>query len=197
MKRKIIIAILAILVLIAGVDYFYKWKKDKGQEDIQASQNVGNRLNEDNWNVRPKEFIEGKDKHIEKMKDFTLQNLNGEKVNLSQYKGKTILINFWATWCIPCESELATLSKVYNDYKENKDIVILTINVGEKEETAKDFMIKNKYSFPVLLDSTGEIAKEYGVKALPVSVVINKEGKVVEYKRGEMNLTEMQDILKK
>ncbi|WP_297632248.1 TlpA disulfide reductase family protein [uncultured Clostridium sp.] len=197
MKRKIIIALLVILVLIAGTDYFYKWKKEKQQETIKSSQSVGNKLNEDNWNVRPKEFIEDNNKHIEEMKDFTLENLNGEKVSLSQYKGKTIFINFWATWCTPCESELASLSKVYNEYKEDKDIVILTINVGENEKTAKDFMTKNNYSFPVLLDSTGEVAKEYGAKALPISVVINKEGKVVEYKRGAMDLIEMEGILKK
>ena len=86
-------------------------------------------------------------------KDFKLKDLNGNEISLSQFKGKKVFLNFWATWCPPCKAEMPDIEKVYNETKDS-DLVILAVNINEKKDTVKSFIEKSKYHFTVLLDST-------------------------------------------
>ncbi|MHB1392180.1 MAG: TlpA disulfide reductase family protein [Clostridia bacterium] len=107
--------------------------------------------------------------------DFTLEDLNGNKVTLSQLKGKKVFLNFWATWCPPCKAEMPHIEKLYQETKDS-DLVILAVNVGEDKKTVQDFIAKNKYNFPVLLDVKGEVSQLYQVSGIPTSYFIDTNG---------------------
>lgn len=118
----------------------------------------------------------------EVIKDFTLEDLNGNKVTLSELKGKKILLNFWATWCPPCRREMPDMEKVYQENKANSDFVILAVNLGEKKETVQAFVKANNYNFLVLSDADKAVAKEYNIMSIPTSIFINSDGSVLEVK---------------
>ena len=117
--------------------------------------------------------------------DFTLEDMNGNKVALSDYKGKTIFLNFWASWCDPCKYEMPFIEQLYQDTKDS-DLVIITINLQEAKSVASKFMTDNKYHFPVWLDSEGDVANQYGVSGIPLSLLINKDYKIISAHQGAM-----------
>ncbi|NLY44397.1 MAG: TlpA family protein disulfide reductase [Tissierella sp.] len=105
--------------------------------------------------------------------DFTLTNLDGEEVSLSDYRGKIVIINFWATWCHWCDIEMPDLNKVH---MENEDIVVLAVNVMEDEDTVRTYIEDGGYGFEVVLDTDGKIASDYLVNGLPNSYFVDKDG---------------------
>ena len=107
--------------------------------------------------------------------DFTLEDLNGNKVTLSQLKGKKVYLNFWATWCPPCKEEMPDIEKLYQETKDS-DLVILAVSVDTDKKTVEDFIAKNKYNFPVLLDVKGEVSQLYQVSGIPTSYFIDTDG---------------------
>lgn len=107
--------------------------------------------------------------------DFTLQNLDGESISLSDFKGKPVLLNFWATWCGPCRAEMPFLQEIYEEWSE-RELMLLAVNIGESSAKVKDFMEKLNLSFPVLLDSRSAIAKMYNITAIPTTYFIDKDG---------------------
>lgn len=107
--------------------------------------------------------------------DFELEDLNGKKVQMSDFKGKVIFLNFWATWCGPCRSEMPSMEKLYNALK-NKGLVMLAINLQEDKKKVAAFMNSNKLTFPVLLDTTGKIGSIYGARNIPTTYLFDKSG---------------------
>jgi peroxiredoxin len=109
--------------------------------------------------------------------DFSLSDLSGQKVSLDDFRGKTIVINFWATTCGPCVNEMPVLEEFSNSLS-GTEIVFLSINIGEDINTVKDFIQSYHYTFPVLLDSQYEVAGKYNVRYIPNSYFVDKEGLV-------------------
>ncbi len=109
--------------------------------------------------------------------DFEMQYPDGRKVKLSDFKGKPVIVNFWATWCAPCEAELPEFVQTYEKYKD-QGLVILGVNAQEFGEDANKFVEKYNLSFPVTLDSRGEVMGLYGVRGLPTTLFIDPEGRV-------------------
>jgi peroxiredoxin len=104
---------------------------------------------------------------------------NGEKITLSQLKGKVVLINFWATWCPPCRQELTHVQKEIIDHFKGQDFVFLPISRGEKKSVVEAFREKTGYTFPMGLDPTQEIFKKYASNYIPRNFVVGKDGKVI------------------
>jgi len=101
--------------------------------------------------------------------DFTLNDINGKKVNLSEFKGKAVLLNFWATWCGPCRAEMPSLNNLYNEYKD-KDFVVLAVSVDTSEKPVKSFARELKLTFPILMDKDKAVSfDEYAVLGLPTT----------------------------
>ncbi|HXH62127.1 MAG TPA: TlpA disulfide reductase family protein, partial [Fimbriimonadaceae bacterium] len=123
--------------------------------------------------------------------DFTLNDLDGNPHQLSSLRGKTVLVNFWATWCQPCVAEMPALQKVYDRLKD-KGFVLLTISDGDHDYVAK-FCQDRSWKFPVLVDTQRKVFDAYGVGSLPRSILIDKYGNVVD--DFSLPLTE-QDLLK-
>ncbi|MCJ7691638.1 MAG: TlpA family protein disulfide reductase, partial [Clostridiaceae bacterium] len=122
--------------------------------------------------------------------DFKLKDLNGKEVSLSDFKGKKVFLNFWASWCPPCKAEMPDIEEVYNETKDS-DLVIIAINVGESRDTAKSFIEENNFNFKVLLDSDENISNQYKLLGYPTSYFIDTEGNIVSMKSGYMTLEEM------
>ncbi len=129
-------------------------------------------------------------------KDFTLPDINGDMIALSDYEGENIYLNFWASWCEPCNEEMPNIEKIFKEYN-NKGLIILTINTGEDKATVEEYMKANGYTFPVLLDLEMSVARQYKTSSIPVSFFINKEGKIVTEKEGLMTEEEMRKAIAK
>ncbi len=107
--------------------------------------------------------------------DFHLKNLDGHMVTLSEFRGKPVLINFWASWCPPCREEMPYLQQVYDEWT-GKGLVLLTIDIGETPATINKFFTDNNLSLPVLLDTDKEVGREYGITGVPETFLIDKNG---------------------
>jgi cytochrome c biogenesis protein CcmG/thiol:disulfide interchange protein DsbE len=117
-------------------------------------------------------------------KNFSLYSLDGnKKVELKNFKGKPVVINFWASWCGPCREEMPFFEKTWDEYKD-KGTIFLGINVLDEEKNAKDFVHSFGISYTNLRDSSGETANAYSVAALPATFFIDKGGKIVKRSYG-------------
>ena len=134
-------------------------------------------------------------------KDFTLIDQYGNSHTLSEYKGKTVFLNFWATWCPPCREEMPYINELYKEYGENKeDVIILGIAApkvgreGSKQEII-NFLNNNKYEFPVVMDESGEFLNKYAISAFPTTFIINSDGEIVKKVPGSMNKATMKKVI--
>ena len=110
--------------------------------------------------------------------DFSLQDLSGKTVSLSDYQGKVVLLNFWATWCPPCKAEMHSLESLYRQLS-GEGLVILAVNIEQNgAQTVKAFLKESPHSFPILLDDQAKIQKLYGVYQFPETFVIRKDGTI-------------------
>ncbi len=120
--------------------------------------------------------------------DFRLVDLEGKQQSLSQYRGKIVLVNFWATWCKPCTTEMPAMQTAYDQLRD-KGFVVLAVNELEDEAKVREHITQYGHTFPVLLDRDNKVANQFGVFGLPVSVFIDETGVVREYIKGGL-LTE-------
>jgi thiol-disulfide isomerase/thioredoxin len=103
---------------------------------------------------------------------------NGHRISLSSLQGKVVFINFWATWCPPCIAEMPTINKLYHKFIHDKGIVFLMVDVDGKYAASKKFMERNKYNLPVYT-AVGDIPSVFLRGAIPTTVILNKEGKMM------------------
>ncbi|TKB72337.1 MAG: TlpA family protein disulfide reductase [Nitrospira sp.] len=120
--------------------------------------------------------------------DFRLTDLTGKEQSLSQYRGKIVLLNFWATWCKPCTTEMPAMQTAYDKLRD-KGFVVLAVNELEDDARVREHIKQYGHTFPVLMDRDNKVANQFGVFGLPVSVFIDQEGRVQEYLKGGL-LTE-------
>ncbi|MFC2067420.1 peroxiredoxin family protein [Chloroflexota bacterium] len=128
--------------------------------------------------------------------DFTLLDLDGNEVKLSEFLGKRVFINFWATWCPPCRAEMPDIESLYQEYKD-KGLVVIGIDISESEGTTRQFVQRGGYGWTFVLDSTGAVAANYNVRAIPTSFFIDREGVIqavnigaITKRRMEANIAE-------
>ncbi len=146
---------------------------------------------------------ESKDEEKDKVEsiDFTLYDQYGKEHKLSDYKGKTVFLNFWATWCPPCKSEMPHIEEIYKEYgKNNEDVVVIGVsspNLGKEvsKEEIIEFLEKNNYTFPVLFDESGMVMYQYGINSYPSTFIIDKEGYVTQYVPGALDKDTMKYLI--
>lgn len=134
--------------------------------------------------------------------DFTLKDQFGNEHTLSDYKGKTVFLNFWATWCGPCRSEMPDIQKLYETYETEGDNAVIILGVAapglgqEKDEAGiKAFLDESDYTYPTLMDTTGDLFSEYGISSFPTTFMIDREGNVFGYVSGALNEDMMKNII--
>jgi peroxiredoxin len=114
---------------------------------------------------------------------FTLGTLSGQKDALSQYKGQVVMLNFWATWCGPCQQEMPLLNQMYKQYAP-AGFTLLGINVDTDEAAVKALLARRPVSFPVLLDPKNRVSGEYHVQEMPSTIIIDRKGDIRYVHRG-------------
>jgi len=107
--------------------------------------------------------------------DFTLPNLEGKKIALKDFRGKLLMLNFWASWCLPCREEMPAMERLYQRYKD-KGFVILGVNIKDEKKSALSFVKELKITFPIAFDPKGEVGLLYGAWGLPTTYLIDAKG---------------------
>lgn len=125
--------------------------------------------------------------------DFTLELLNGGNVTLSDLQGRWVLLNFWATWCVPCRTEMPALQIIASDYR--RDLVVLGINQREDAQTVRDFTEEVQVTFPIALNPDDVTLVQYNVMGLPRTFLINPDGNIVHQFFGPIELHTFRPLL--
>jgi peroxiredoxin len=110
-----------------------------------------------------------------KAPNFILKNLRGSEVELADLEGKIVFLNFWATWCPPCRTEMPSMQKLYDEFKD-EDFVMLAIDLREKVKKVRSFKERLRLNFPILIDSDGVVSLTYGVRSIPATYLVDREG---------------------
>ncbi|CAK6475638.1 thiol-disulfide oxidoreductase ResA [Peribacillus castrilensis] len=133
-------------------------------------------------------FTKDKNESLRKGSDapnFVLTDMEGKEHKLSDYKGKGVFLNFWGTYCKPCEYEMPYMENQYKNFKD-QGVEILAVNVGESDYAVNNFITKHDLTFPVMIDKGREVENAYRVDILPVSFLVDKEGKVIDIITGAL-----------
>ena len=131
--------------------------------------------------------------------DFQLNNLDGQRVSLSDFLGKPVLVNFWTSWCPPCRSEMPFIQDISTDKKwADEGLVVLAIDIGESPSTVREFVKNYGLTFPVLLDVARDVSLEYYVRGIPTTFLIDREGIIQDIRIGPFSsVTEIERSLGK
>lgn len=129
---------------------------------------------------------------------FSLKDLGGKTVSLSSLKGKVVLLNFWATWCPSCISEMPSLNRLYKELK-SRGLEVVAVSTDRSASSVKDFRDAHGLTFPIVMDEDRDVTRSYHVFSLPTSILIDKEGFIVEKFFGEYDWTgqEVRDKIEK
>ena len=118
-------------------------------------------------------------KEGENAPNFTLKNLDGKEISLNQFRGKHVLINFWATWCGPCKIEMPSLEALYERFKDRNFVLLAISNDMFGANIVKPFVKVHNNNFPVLLDQRLKVSNAFGVVSLPTTFMIDPQGKII------------------
>lgn len=181
-KTFILLAVL-LVILIGGAGFFYNklssaYKTDTLTETSQAAENE----------------TESGETTVETAPDFTMTNASGEEVKLSDFFDKPVVLNFWASWCGPCKSEMPHFEDAYQKYGEDINFVIVNLTDGAREtvENASDFIEEQGYTFPLYFDTNTEGAMTYGTYSIPVTYFIGADGVPVAQANGALDAATLQ-----
>lgn len=130
----------------------------------------------------------------DKMPEVAWPDLEGNLVRVSDFAGRPVLINTWATWCPPCKKEMPLLDRFYQQYKD-QGLVVLAVNGSEEPDTVSMFSQESGFTFPVLLDVTGEAISKLGIVNFPTSILVGRDGTVKYIYIGEITLQTLQDVV--
>jgi len=165
-KTKVTLAILVLLLPLAGLILSREGFPYKRQSPAITDGDLFKKLN-----------IEKSDKEIQ-APDFTLKDLDGNQVNLRDFRGKVVFLNFWATWCPPCRLEMPTMERLHVELND-QGLVILAVNYREGPEEIQAFLKQHDLTFTALVDEKAEVFELYKAWSLPTTYLINKKGEIV------------------
>lgn len=183
---KIVIWVLLFAVLMVGAYVLYN--RLSGEVELGGIATVAQET------AAPEEAAAETQAEPSMAPDFTVYDLEGNPVKLSDFYGKPILLNFWASWCGPCQMEMPDFEEFYKTYGDKVHFLLVNLTDGQQEtvESASTFIAEKGYTFPVYYDTDIDAAMHYGVSAVPVSYFIDAEGRFVAWAQGAMNADMLQ-----
>ena len=193
MKKKLgwIILVIAMIVFIGGASVLYnKYSKEIEHQTLVTDDSVYAEDSQVTEEPTEEQEEESTEEELVMAPDFKVYDAEGNAVNLSDYFGKPIILNFWASWCGPCQMEMPDFEEAYKEYGEEVQFLMVNSTAGSREtlETAQKFIEDNGYSFPVLFDTEANAAMAYGVNSLPNTFFIDGEGHAIARVRGIINM---------
>jgi peroxiredoxin len=168
-KITLLISAAGLIVLIAVAVFTYNLLQDRENPLNQLTPN----------SQAPKESVP----------DFSIMDASGNMVNLSDYYGQPIVLNFWASWCPPCKNEMPDFNKVYEEYQDRVAFLMVNLTDGRQEtvENGKGFIDKQGFTFPVYFDTKGEGARAYKINSIPQTFFIDRDGSLIQSFMGGIN----------
>lgn len=178
------VVFIAVIALVAvGYDYLSENYRPESEPEGETAHTPSNGTNTaDNVRLAP---------------DFQVLNEDGETVNLKDFFGKPIVVNFWATWCGPCKHEMPFFEDMYKKYGNEVAFLMVNLTDGGRDtiEKVNEFISENGYTFPVYYDTTYSAAITYNVQSIPMSLFINEKGEIVKKQIGAMNEETLEKLI--
>lgn len=160
---------IAILILAGAIALFaWAWSNEQGESSSEGKIRVG-----------------------EQAPNFTLPDLNGNQVALSDYEGQVVLVNFWATWCPPCRVEMPDLEAVYREHGDS-GFEILGVDQREPVDLVEDYVEERGFSWVFLLDEDFDVSREYSATSIPRSILVDRDGNVAHIWTGTLTRSQLE-----
>ena len=201
MNKKVLFPVLCVLlvILLVGAVMFYNRFSESYRERTEmnvVTENGGSAdAQENNQSGTETNNNSNAETNSENVApDVEIFDADGNSIMLSSFYGKPVVLNFWATWCGPCKSELPGFDRLYNKYKDRINFVML--NVSDNEKTASAFLEENEYGFPVYYDKTQIASYTYGASSIPLTFVLYEGGEVYGYQIGALPEEALERVIK-
>ena len=210
-KKKTIILIALFIVLMVGASFLYNnLSADYKMNSLAVEDGAGDTkdpnsasTNADSSNTAATESqttestaneSESKENELTQAPNFTVYDLDGNEINLTDFFGKPIIVNFWASWCGPCKMEMPDFNEAYQTYKDDITFLMVNMTDGSREtvEKASTFIEESGYIFPVYYDTEYSAAITYSVSSLPTTYFIDADGYLIAHARGAIDSSTLQ-----
>lgn len=192
-KKTLIIFTVIFILILAGASTLYNSlsKEVEPQGGGLSAQNY-NEIVENNEQTN--EIEDEKETEQVDAPDFTVVDSEGNEVHLSDFIGKPVILNFWASWCGPCKMEMPDFNEIYNEKGEEIHFLMVNLTDGSREtiDTAKSFIEEQGYTFPVYYDTSSDAAMKYGVNSIPSTYFIDAEGHAIAQAKGAIDTATIQ-----
>lgn len=196
MGRKIVA--LTLLLFLGGVFVVQAVEQNTRTMEYNAKENISRN---ENINSGNKQYVQEADISSiglsigQKAPNITATALNGKSIDLSAYKGKKVIINFWAVWCPPCKAEIPDLVKFHKEH--HSEVEIIGVNIESTKSQVDDFIKQFGISYPIIMDKKESISDQYQIQPIPTTYFINEKGIIYHKQIGALSYNDLKNIVKK
>ena len=178
-QKKLILIIICIVVLLGGASFLYQ------KLSTEKSNTIPNKETE---SPSSDSTTKDKDSDANRYIDFTVLDKDGTEVKLSQFIGKPIVLNFWASWCDPCKNEMPEFNDAYLEYSDKATFLMVNLTDGSREtiDTASTYIKDKQFELPIYFDTESNAAINYHISSIPQSIFIDASGQIVDERLGSM-----------